>query len=109
MTEIIQVVTMLPKREDAQRIASALVERKLAACAQVAGPVSSTYRWKGKVESAEEWLCVVKTRRGLFAAVEGAIREMHPYELPEILALSVADGSADYLTWVKDETEGRAR
>ena len=109
MTEIIQVVTMLPKRDDAQRIASALVERKLAACAQVAGPVSSTYRWKGKVESAEEWLCVVKTRRGLFAAVEGAIREMHPYELPEILALSVADGSADYLAWVKDETEGRAR
>ncbi len=106
MTDVIQVVTTLPKQDDAQRIAETLVERRLAACAQViCGPIRSTYRWKGKVESAEEWLCVVKTRRELFAAVEAAIREMHPYEVPEILALSVLDGSADYLAWVMDETE----
>ena len=104
MTDAIQVVTTTPTRDVAQQIASSLVERKLAACAQVAGPITSTYRWKGKVESAEEWLCVVKTRRDLYGAVEAAIRGVHPYEVPEILALPVLDGSADYLTWLKEET-----
>ncbi len=106
MTDVIQVVTTLPNRDDAQRIASALVERRLAACAQVTcGPIRSTYRWKGKVESAAEWQCVIKTRRELFAAVEAAIRGMHPYEVPEILAIPVLEGRADYLAWVRDETQ----
>ena len=104
MTDAIQVVPTLPKREDAEKIASALVERRLAACGQVMGPIHSTYRWKGKVESAEEWLCVFKTRRALYPRLESAIREMHPYEVPEILALLVAAGSADYLKWIEEET-----
>ncbi len=106
MTDAIEVITTAPKKADAQRIAEALVERRLAACGQVLGPVASTYRWKGQVERAEEWLCVAKTRRELYAAVEAAIREMHPYEVPEILALPVIDGGADYLRWITEETSG---
>lgn len=104
MTGAIQVVTTLPNRDAAQKIASALVERRLAACGQVAGPIASTYRWKGKVESAEEWLCVLKTRRERYAEVEAAIRALHPYEVPEIVATPIVEGSADYLRWIADET-----
>lgn len=106
MTDALQVVTTAATKDEAQKIATVLVERRLAACVQVLGPIASTYRWKGKVESAEEWLCVVKTRRGLYAAVEAAIRGMHSYEVPEILAFPVVDGSADYLRWLKEETTG---
>ena len=105
MTDAIQVVTTAPTRDVAQKIATALVERGLAACAQVVcGPIRSTYRWKGRIETAEEWLCIIKSRRELYVAVEAAIREMHPYETPEILALPVEAGSADYLRWLKEET-----
>ncbi len=102
--DYIQVVTTLSTREAAERIASRLVETNLAACAQVAGPISSTYRWKGAVETAQEWQCVAKTRFDLYAAVEKAIREIHPYELPEIVAVPIVAGLAEYLAWIGAET-----
>ncbi|MGQ9629876.1 MAG: divalent-cation tolerance protein CutA [bacterium] len=98
----IQVSTTVERREDAQRIAQTLVGRRLSACVQVIGPVSSTYWWKGKVETAEEWLCVVKSREELYEEIEGAIREVHPYEVPEILATPIVAGSEDYLRWLLD-------
>ena len=104
MTEFLQVATTVEKKEDAERIARALVEGRLAACVQVLGPVRSTYRWKGAVETAEEWQCVAKTRREVYARVEEAIRGVHPYEVPEIVAVAIAAGSADYLAWVEEET-----
>ncbi len=104
MTDAIQVVTTTPTKDLAERIASALVERHLAACVQVAGPIRSTYRWKGAIESAEEWVAIAKTRRVKFAEVEAAIRAMHPYEVPEILAVPILDGAADYLKWLAEET-----
>lgn len=103
-TEFLQVTTATAARADAERIAHVLVEGRLAACAQVAGPVSSTYRWQGKVETAEEFLCIIKTRADLFERLESAIREMHPYETPEIVATPITAGSADYLRWLADET-----
>ncbi|MBI4287203.1 MAG: divalent-cation tolerance protein CutA [Chloroflexi bacterium] len=103
MQEFIQVMTTVDKKEQAQAIAAALVEKRLAGCVQVIGPVSSTYRWKGKMETAEEWLCLIKTRRDLYKDLESAIHEVHPYEVPEILAIPVLEGSQSYLEWLEGE------
>lgn len=100
METYIQVTTATEKREDAERIARALVEARLAGCVQILGPMTSVYRWKGKIETAGEWLCLVKSREDLYGAVEGAIRSLHPYETPEIIALPITAGSRDYLDWL---------
>lgn len=102
MTEYIQVLTTTSSKADAQAIADALVAQRLAACVQVIGPITSTYRWQGQVETAEEWLCIAKSRGDLYAVVEQAIRAVHPYEEPEILAVPVTAGSASYLRWLDD-------
>ena len=103
MTTFIQIITTTEKRADAEIIARTLVEQRLAACVQIAGPVSSTYRWKGHVEQAEEWQCLMKSRLELFGEVEKAIRAIHPYETPEIIATVISAGSGDYLKWLNDE------
>ena len=100
MTDAIQVETAIDTQDAADAIARALVERKLAACVQVLGPAKSTYRWRGAVERAEEWICLIKTERRLYADVEAAIRELHSYETPEIIATEIVAGSADYLAWI---------
>ena len=78
MAGFIQVTTTTDKREDAEGIARALVEARLAGCVQIIGPLTSVYRWKGKIERAEEWLCLVKSREELYEAIEAAIRSRHP-------------------------------
>ncbi|MGH7757607.1 MAG: divalent-cation tolerance protein CutA, partial [Vulcanimicrobiaceae bacterium] len=78
----VQIVTTTATREDAERIARALVERRLAACVQIDGPIVSHYRWQGAVEAGSEWRCAIKTRAALFDTVAAAIRELHPYEVP---------------------------
>jgi periplasmic divalent cation tolerance protein len=102
--EYIQVVTTAPSADEARRIATALVEERLAACVQIVGPIESIYRWQGKVETAAEWQCWIKTRRQQFDSVEAAIRRLHSYELPEILAMPIAAGSEQYLKWLSHET-----
>jgi periplasmic divalent cation tolerance protein len=103
MADYIQVVTTTGRKEDAETIARALVEGRLAACVQVLGPITSTYRWKGKIETSQEWQCWAKSRRQLYQQIEGAIRRLHPYEVPEILAVEIFAGSRDYLTWLDEE------
>jgi periplasmic divalent cation tolerance protein len=100
---ILQIITTTGTIDDARRIAAALVERRLAACVQVVGPIESIYHWQGKVEAAQEWQCWIKTRGDLYASVEQAIRELHPYELPEILTIP-AEASKPYLDWLRRET-----
>lgn len=104
MNHEIQVLTTAPSREIALRIAEALVELRLAACVQVSGPIDSVYRWKGKTEQASEWRCEAKTRQELYRKVEEEIRRLHPYEVPEIIALPIVAGSPDYLQWLTEET-----
>jgi periplasmic divalent cation tolerance protein len=104
MHSFIQVSTTVDKREDAARIATSVVEEKLAACVQVLGPIRSTYRWKGSVEDTEEWLCLMKTREPLYTKLEKRIKAIHPYEEPEIIALPIVDGSAGYFRWIEEET-----
>jgi periplasmic divalent cation tolerance protein len=100
MTEHIQVVTTTDKRDDAIAIASELVQQRLAACVQILGPITSVYRWKGKVETAQEWQCWAKSRHDRYADIEQAIRKTHSYEEPEILAIPITAASASYLAWI---------
>ncbi len=103
MADYIQVTTTTEHREDADRIARALVDARLAACVQIEGPITSTYRWEGRIQTSPEWRCVVKTRQDLFGQIERAIREIHPYEVPQILAVPIVAGSAAYLDWLNEE------
>lgn len=105
MNSYIQVTTTTETREEAQKIARCLVEQKLAACAQISEPITSIYRWKGKVETTEEWLCVIKTQERLYQEVEKVIISLHSYETPEIIAVPIIKGSRDYLSWLQNETE----
>ena len=102
MPEFVQVLTTVANREEAESIARALVEQRLAACVQILGPITSVYRWKGEVETAEEWQCLIKTRRGLYPEVERAIRLRHSYEVPEIIATPIVAGNDDYLKWIEE-------
>ena len=106
VTQAIQIITSASRRDEADKIARVLVERRLAACVQVLGPMSSTYHWQGKIETAEEWLCIAKTAERNFVAVEEAIRELHSYAVPEILAVPVIQGSQPYLEWLEQEAGG---
>jgi periplasmic divalent cation tolerance protein len=104
MTAAIIVFTTTAKREDADRIAQSLVEQRLAACVQIDGPITSWYRWQGALETAAEWRLSLKTRATHYDQVEQAIRKIHPYEQPEIVAVPITAGSAGYLTWIEQET-----
>jgi periplasmic divalent cation tolerance protein len=101
MPDTIQVLTTVPDKPLAVQIGHTLVEARLAACVQVSGPVESVYRWHGKIETTSEWQCWIKTTRDRYAEVEQAIRRLHPYEVPEILALPVVEGHLDYIQWLE--------
>jgi periplasmic divalent cation tolerance protein len=105
MTDRQIVLSTAGSKEEAQRIASALVEQQLAACVNVVGPISSTYRWQGKVENAQEFLLIVKTTASAYPRVAEAIRRLHSYDLPEIIQLSIMDGGADYLAWISESVK----
>ena len=102
MTDKKVVLTTAGSQEQARAIANALVERRLAACVNIISPVESVYRWQGKVETAPEWLLLIKTTADAFAAVRDAIRRLHSYEVPECVMLAIEDGSPEYLTWIAD-------
>jgi periplasmic divalent cation tolerance protein len=103
MLDALQVFTTIDDRAAAERIAQALVARRLAACVQISGPVTSVYRWEGQIQSSQEWLCIVKTAQSRYAEVEAAIREMHSYQVPEIVAVPIVAGAASYLDWLRQE------
>jgi len=105
MSEFVQITTTTGKRQDAEQIAAELVSRRLAACVQVSGPVVSTFRWQGKVETTEEWMCVIKTDGARLAAIQTAFETIHPYEVPEIVATPIVDGSAAYLKWLGEQLD----
>ena len=105
MAEYLQIQTTTGSEEEAERISAALVERRLAACVQVIGPISSTYRWQGKVESSREWLCLAKAEASGYAALEAAIRELHSYDEPEIVATPIVAGSQGYLAWLAQNVD----
>jgi len=102
------VMTALPDAEAAARVARAVLASRLAACVNRLAPCESEYWWRGQLETASEWPLLIKTTRDRYAALEAAIRQAHPYEVPEIVALPVAAGFAPYLAWVAAETRPAA-
>jgi len=98
------VLTTAGSQEEARKIAHALVDRRLAACVNIVPQVESVYRWQGKVESASEWLLVIKTQASTFEKVRTTIKELHSYDLPECVMLEVTAGSEEYLSWIAENT-----
>jgi periplasmic divalent cation tolerance protein len=103
MTDFLQVTTTTDSGPVAERIANELVNRRLAGCVQIIGPIQSVYRWQGNVERAEEWLLLIKTAADRYTAVEATIRELHSYEVPEIIATPIVAGSGAYLAWLGEQ------
>ena len=103
MGDHVMVLTTAGSDAQAEELARALVERRLAACVNIVNDVCSVYRWKGEVEREAEKLLLIKTSRGLFPKLRDALRELHSYELPEILMLPVLDGDPDYVKWLDDQ------
>lgn len=104
VVELCQVVTTVGSQEAAQALAESAVLARLAACAQVLGPLSSTYWWEGELRTAEEWQVVFKTSRDRYPDLQAHILDRHEYDVPEVLALPVLDGNPVYLAWVAEET-----
>ncbi|MCK4408626.1 MAG: divalent-cation tolerance protein CutA [Candidatus Eisenbacteria sp.] len=102
--EFVQLQTTLDDRKQAEELIRDAIERRLAACGQLLGPVSSTYWWNGAIEEASEWLCVFKTTVVLAASLERWIIERHPYEVPEVVTVGIASVSRSYGEWIEDET-----
>jgi periplasmic divalent cation tolerance protein len=103
MTGAIVVQTTTASPEDAERLAEALLAERLAACVQIA-PIRSRYAWKGEIQRDDEQLLLIKTRAELFEAVRARIRDLHAYKTPEVIAVPVVDGDADYLAWLAEVT-----
>jgi periplasmic divalent cation tolerance protein len=99
----------MPTKEDAEKTALTILEKRLAACVQIIGPIASMYRWKGNIETAQEWQCLIKSRKDLFGNLVESITADHPYETPEIIATAISAGSGDYLKWLQDELKTTGR
>jgi periplasmic divalent cation tolerance protein len=102
MTDLLQITTTTASREEAERIGRTLVEERLAGCAQIVGPLTSIYRWKGRVENASEWYCVLKSTADLYPALEARVRSLHSYQTPEVIAVPVGRSSSEYSAWIAE-------
>ena len=105
MTDKKIILSTTGSQEEAQKIARALVERKLAACVNIVGPIESVYRWQGAVQTSEEFLLLIKTTAAAYQRVCDLIRLLHSYELPECVQLSIEDGLPNYLEWIGESVE----
>ena len=103
-TEEIVVFVTAPGEEEAVKIARALVEAKLAACVNIISNVHSIYTWQGNIEDDSELLLIIKTRKSLFDDLSAKVRDLHSYDLPEVIALPIVDGSKEYLKWIGEST-----
>ena len=104
MTNARTMLTTAGSQEEAGKIAYALVERRLAACVNIVPQIESVCRWQGKVETAQEWLLLIKTKAPLYERVRDAVKELHSYDLPECIMLEVTAGSQEYLAWIAENT-----
>ena len=102
--DVVRVETTVDDRAGADRVAGSVVEHRLAACAQVSGPIRSFYRWEGAVQADEEWMVVIKTAADRLDALVAHVIEVHPYDVPEIVAVPVTGGNPSYLDWVREES-----
>ncbi len=106
---IMIVVTTCDSRDEAVNIGREMVRKRLAACAQISGPIESHFWWDGKLDSAEEWQCRMKTTPGLYPSIEEAIKEIHSYEVPQIVGIRVSGALSEFESWVIEETEKKKK
>ena len=104
MTDKIVVLTTCDSEQEAEQVARRLIEKRLAACVNILSGARSIYRWKGAIEEAAELVLLIKSRRDLFPALRAELSRVHSYEVPEVIALPVVDGSEAYLAWLEGET-----
>lgn len=104
MEDYIQVLISIDTQDGARQIQRLLLAERAAACVQVLGPVSSSYWWQGKIDEAQEWLCLAKTTRAVYHRLEGLVKKHHPYDTPEIIGIPILLGNRPYLDWVGAET-----
>ena len=105
MSSFIQVLTTTDRRELADAIARHLIAKRLAACVQIVGPITSVYRWQGQIETSQEWQLWIKTQQERFDELSAAIAALHTYEVPELIVVPIVAGSEKYLSWLRAETE----
>ena len=105
MSESIVVLVTCGSEEEALKISNALVEERLAACVNIISPIRSIYRWEGKIWDEEERLLIIKTQKKRFEALEKKVKSLHSYSVPEIISLSIVEGSSSYLNWIRENTE----
>jgi len=105
MAGCLQVITTIDTREHADAIALKLLQKQLAACVQIEGPISSSYRWNDEIKNSTWWRCIIKTTAEKYDEVERTIRSFHPYEEPEIIGFPIAAGSFTYLKWIEDSVK----
>jgi periplasmic divalent cation tolerance protein len=104
VTKFILALTTVPDEKSGQQIGRVLVEERLAACVTISSAFRSVYRWEGKICDEHEYVLVIKTRAALFNRLEARIKTIHPYKVPEVIALPIENGSVDYLGWLGEET-----
>jgi periplasmic divalent cation tolerance protein len=104
MNGIIQIITTIDSKDKIEKIGRHLLERRLVSSVQIIGPIKSIYWWKGKIEEAEEWACVMKSKKSLYTSIEKEIKKLHTYELPEIIAIDIDNALSEYTNWVLSET-----
>jgi periplasmic divalent cation tolerance protein len=100
LSEFIMVYVTVANKPEAEKIANELLKEHLIACANIVGPVSSHFHWGGKIDSAEEYLMIMKSRAGLFAELEKCVKALHSYEVPEVVAVPIVEGSKAYFDWM---------
>src|SRR5690348_257897 len=105
--KLIQVSTTVDSEKTANAISNELLKRRFASCVQIVGPATSHYWWKGRIQHSKEWFCFIKARASDYRIIEATIKKIHPYDVPEIIALPILFGESNYLNWVGVETARR--
>lgn len=102
MTNSLVVMVTVPSKKDSENISKTVLDKKLCACVNIVGGVRSLFYWKNKIDDTEEFLLIIKTNKEKYKELEDSIKKIHPYSVPEIIALPIAFGSNDYLDWIND-------
>jgi periplasmic divalent cation tolerance protein len=105
MLKYVQILTTTPNKKLAKKIADILLEKKLAACIQILGPMDSTYRWKGKLATSKEYLCLIKSKQSKAGAIFMQLKKLHTYEVPEFIVTPISGGNKEYLRWIDAEID----